>query len=178
MREKGRWASAGKFVVGSVTAAAAILSIAESVTDTGLMGPIALPPVVYVLLSVGLGAFFLCLIWTPTRKWFQERRPSVRFRSLHGGIYTEWWRIKHDRDPLQMERRVPGDIYQDRVALCIELAKLRIYAPPPQDDQSWLNFVVDLAPLSQGGLIKGARQRYGDPNWLNKLRKRGEAQRP
>ena len=173
MTEKNRWVRRAKVASGSAAFVASILFIAEKVTGTGLMRSSAWPHAVYVVLSVGLGTIFLSWIWTPTRKWLQSKRPSVRFRRLHGSIQHEWARIKRDHELLRpSSHRTPGDRYQDRMELLLWLEKLSIYAPPPEDDQTWENFVVNLAPLSRGGRIKQARQQYGEPDWFEKPHKR------
>ena len=173
--EKNHWVFAAKVASGVGAFTASMLYIAGEVTGTGLMRSSAWPHAVYVVLSVGLGTFFLSRVFPPSRKWLQSKRPSVRFRRLHGSIQYEWARIKRDHELLRpSSHRTPGDRYQDRMELLLWLEKLRIYAPPPEDDQTWANFVVNLAPLSRFGLIKQARQQYGEPDWFEKPHKRDE----
>ncbi len=168
LMDKTRIRAALDFALTAVTASAAGITIRESVSESGIMGSVTLPPAAYVLASVFLCSFLAYRIWIPVSGYVRKRKPSTRFRALYSELQDEWHKIKFDQqDRGSSAGRNPGDIYQDRVSLTRDLLSLGIDAPRDPDETVWCNFVIHISTLSKAGDIASARSSPGVPSLLD-----------
>ncbi len=160
MQKKNHW----KVVLGILIVTVDIAALAAWVADTELLG----------LVTVGLpeiiGVSTLAALIFAWANWPSLKRlsPSVRFRELHALIDTELRVTRRELESGGALRRSDTGLGVDRTPLAFKLEELGIFSPHPQDQGTWMEFLLIMSTLSEHGYTKRARQAYGNPGLREK----------
>ena len=107
--------------------------------------------------SAALG--YLMPAWT-LKPWPIVGRAATRFKALHVQIKRELRSTRADLEGDVSTGRTAAELIEDRLPLAFKLKELGIQAPPHQEQQLWLEFIVLIADLSRTGRVKQAREEF------------------
>ena len=119
----------------------------------------------YGALAFGTGIFLILWNRDIFLRWRDKRRarsPQALLRRAHKIIVREFTLIEQDAEFRHTLARSPASKYAQREMLRLELLKCGVGAPDPasDSDETWYEFVTNLAPLSLHGHLQEARIRW------------------